>query len=136
MERPEDKVEYPKEFDTKTFLQFIQERFGTPVLAEQELVDRFAKFIGPRETGSEVPRAEIEEWYRSVVNEVENRDRPLDIMGAGDLTNPHPDRKPSLEKRLMDQERAVSLASGLLKQQHAPKKSEDRKPRPPVMGEE
>ena len=138
---PEEKnleaPQYPEEFDSKAFLQFIRERFGTPMMAEEELITRFTSFISPlKERGEEVTDEDVKQWYSNLTKDMEVAERPLDVTGNTDISDPHGLRKPTLEKRLEEQDREVSMAGSLLKQQHSPKKPEDRKPRPPVMGDE
>jgi hypothetical protein len=131
--------EYPKEFDSQRFLDFIRERFGSPIMAEEELLIRFTKFIAPRQQeDKEITDDDIKTWYESLVTQLNSMERPLDAVGT-DISDPHGLRRPTLEKRVQDQNRdGVSMASGLLQEMHRKEEADDekKKPKGPQMGEE
>jgi len=130
--------EYPEEFDSKGFLNFIRERFGTPIMPEEELLIRFTRFIAPRQAeNKELTEEDINSWYRSLVRELNSVERPLDTTGT-DISLPHGQRRPSLDQRIEDQDRqGVSLASGLLKEKHrrTDEPKDKKRPKAPEMGD-
>ena len=141
--------EYPEEFDSKRFLDFIRERFGSPIMPEEELLIRFTRFIQPRQKENKKTSDEdIQMWYESLVKEFNSMERPLDAAGT-DISDPLGHRRPTLEKRVQDQDREVSLATGLLKEKHrkeeatppesmarkAPGRDKKKRPKGPQMGD-
>ncbi len=128
--------EYPEEFDSKRFLDFIRERFGGSVMPEEELLIRFTRFIAPRQQeGKGVSDEDIQVWYESLVKELDRIDKPLDAVGT-DISDPHGLRRPSLEKRVQGQNRDVSLATGLLQDKHRKEEGDGKKrPKGPQMGD-
>jgi hypothetical protein len=130
--------EYPKEFDSQRFLDFIRERFGSPIMAEEELLIRFTKFIAPRQQeDKEITDDDIKTWYESLVTQLNSMERPLDAAGT-DISDPHGLRRPTLEKRVQDQNREdVSLASDQLQDKHRGEEAGDgkKKPKGPQMGD-
>jgi len=126
----EVKEDFPQEFDSRGFLEFIKERFGSPIIGEEELLIRFTSFIAPRQP-KELSDEDITTWYKELVLEVEQLQKPLDTAMV-DISNPHAGRRPSLEKRMEGQDRELSMASQMLAQNQS-RKPEKKKPFAPTM---
>lgn len=126
----EEKEDYPEEFDSRGFLELIKERFGSPIIGEEELLLRFTNFIAPRQP-KELSDEDITTWYKELVLQVEQLRKPLDTATI-DISNPHAGRRPTLEKRMQEQGREISMASRMLAQKQS-RKVEKKKPIAPMM---
>lgn len=124
--------EFPAEFDSKAFMGLIEKRFGKPPMSETELVRRLDLFLAPRyRHGTANPtESEVAGWYESLLSELQNTNLPLD--GAGSNLSMPMANAPTLQKRLEEQSREVSLAAEILIERKT-SKVQDRKPNPPVM---
>jgi exonuclease VII small subunit len=132
MDSREMESEFPEEFDSKAFIGLIEKRFGRSPMSETELLRRLDLFLAPRyRHGTAAPtEAEVAGWYEQLLSELQSTALPLDGAGS-DLSRPMANA-PSLQKRLEEQGREVSIAAEMLAERKT-SKVKDRRPDPPVM---
>jgi len=133
MEERDPENEFPTEFDSKAFMGLIEKRFGRSPMSETELLRRLDMFLAPRyrHGTAEPTESEVAGWYEALLKELQSTSLPLDGAGS-DLSRPMANA-PSLQKRLEEQSREVSLAAEILVERKTSKVA-DRKPVQPVMG--
>ena len=134
MEERNPENEFPTEFDSKAFMGLIEKRFGRPPMSETELLRRLDMFLAPRyrHGTAEPTEGEVAGWYETLLKELQSSSLPLDGAGS-DLSRPMANA-PSLQKRLDEQSREVSLAAEILVERKT-SKVPNRKPIQPVMGQ-